>query len=409
MNTSTAEEFQPNWTGQHQPSEIPPLHPLRIAFVISLFHPVESGAERQARLQAEELARRGHHVTVFTRSLENLPQTQQHLTTPEGGRVVIRRVIRTSSRGPLFGISFIEKLARYLIAERKSVDIIHSHQALWESITLGLVKNRLGCPAMIQPASSGYDGEAQEMMRTRGSALLRRLAIRSPSFACISDDIAAEWQNMGVPTDKLIKVCSGVDVNSFTPAVRPPMSHSKSFQAIFTGRLHDQKQVDLLIRAWPAVLKLAQARLVIAGDGPLKSDLTALRDSLGMTENEVHFIGRVSNTPEILRDSDLFLLPSRAEGMSNSLLEAMATGLPCLVSEIGGNTDLIDHEISGFLVRSSDPGQWSSAILGAFRNPEAARRWGQKARENVVRDYSIQTVVDRNLIIYRRLISQYRN
>jgi glycosyltransferase involved in cell wall biosynthesis len=75
------------------------------------------------------------------------------------------------------------------------------------------------------------------------------------------------------------------------------------------------------------------------------------------------------------------------------------------VSAIGGNTDLIDHETSGFLVQSSDPEDWATAILQSFRNPQAALRWGQAAREKVVRDFSIQSVVDRNLIIYRRMIS----
>lgn len=405
MNTATAEEFQPHWTGVNYLDTSAADRPLCIAFVISLFSPIESGAERQARLQAEELASRGHHVSVYTRALENLPRSQLHFVSPSGGRVLIKRVIRTSSRGPLFGISFIQKLAGALRQERNKIDVIHSHQALWESITLGLARSFIQRPTLIQPASSGYDGEAQEMMRTRGRAILRRLSIRSPLFACISDDIAAEWRGMGVEDSRLIKVCSGVDVNQFCPADRPPMNDSKTFQAIFTGRLHDQKQVDVLVRAWPLVLKRARAKLVLVGDGPLKMQLIALRDELGMTENEIQFCGRLENTAGELKKSDLFLLPSRAEGMSNSLLEAMATGLPCIVSAIGGNTDLIDHETSGFLVHSPDPEDWATAILQSFRNPQAALRWGQAAREKVVRDFSIQSVVDRNLIIYRRMIS----
>jgi len=382
------------------------VRPLRIAFVISLFHPVESGAERQARLQAEELARRGHDVSIYTRSLENLPRNQLYLSNENGGKIQIRRVIQTSSRGPLFGFSFIHNLARALRADRHKLDVIHSHQALWESITLGLAKEFIKTPSLIQPASSGFDGEAQEMMRTRGAGVLRRFAIRSPLFACISDDIVAEWQSLGVPESKLIKVCSGVDVNQFRPADRSsPMASSKSFQAVFTGRLHDQKQVDILIKSWPAVLKRVNAKLIIAGDGPLKNELKQLRDSLSLSEDEIQFTGRVLNTDILLRESDIFLLPSRAEGMSNSLLEAMATGLPCIVSNIGGNSDLIDHEHSGFLVRSSDPDLWSEALLSAYRNPEAARRWGNHARQKVVRDYSIESVVDRNLVIYRRLLS----
>ena len=112
-------------------------------------------------------------------------------------------------------------------------------------------------------------------------------------------------------------------------------------------------------------------------------------------------------TADALRESDVFVLPSRAEGMSNSLLEAMATGLPSVVSAIGGNVDLVDHESTGLLVRQDTPEAWSHAILQAFRNPEGARRWGLSARDRIQRDYSIESVVDRNLIVYRRMIQNF--
>jgi glycosyltransferase involved in cell wall biosynthesis len=408
LNATGPEEFQPNWTGISPTPELSTDRNLRIGLVISLFAPRESGAERQARLQAEELCRRGHQVTVYTRSLKHLPVEQLHMKHENGGRVLIRRVILTSSRGPLFGISYIWRLARALVADRTKLDIIHTHQALWESITTGLTRDFLKCPVIVQPASSGYDGEAQELMRTKGAWLLRRLAIRNRRFACISQNISEEWQSLGVPESAIFKAASGVDTKHFYPSPhQPPMSNPKHFQAIFTGRLHAQKQVDLLIKAWPQVLKTGPGRLLIVGDGPLREELISLRDSLGMTDQQVSFAGRLENTADALRESDIFVLPSRAEGMSNSLLEAMATGLPSVVSAIGGNVDLVDHESTGLLVRQDTPEAWAHAILQAFRNPEGARRWGQCARDQILRDYSIESVVDRNLIVYRRMIQNF--
>jgi glycosyltransferase involved in cell wall biosynthesis len=381
---------------------------LRIGFVISLFAPRESGAERQARLQAEALARRGHHVTVYTRTLENLPTVQNHMTLPGGGRVVVRRVIRTSTLGPTFGLSYVARLASVLVRERRSLDIVHTHQALWEAITTGLTRDRLRCPVLVQPASSGYDGEAQELMRTKGAGVLRRLAVRNRHFACISAEIADEWAALGVPRSAMIQSASGVDTAVYRPADMPPLSDRGRFQAVFTGRLHDQKQVDVLIRAWPIVRRIAPARLLVVGDGPLRDELTRLRDSLGLTEADVELTGRLDDPAAALRSSDLFVLPSRAEGMSNSLLEAMATGLPCVVSAIGGNVDLIQPELTGRLVSESSPEAWADAILGVYRNPEAARRWGSAARERVEREYSIDAIVDRNVLLYRRLIHEGR-
>lgn len=381
---------------------------LHVGFVISLFAPLESGAERQARLQAESLARRGHTVTVFTRQLENLPRVQTLYSGPSGGRLVVRRVIRTSRLGPAFGLSFVARLASALVGARRSLDVVHTHQALWESITTGLVRGLMPCPVLVQPASSGYDGEAQEMMRTKGAAILRRMAIRNRHFACISAEIADEWANLGVPRSAMIPAASGVDTFRFRPAGTDPLSDRGRFQAVFTGRLHDQKQVDVLIRAWPAVRKIAPARLVIVGDGPLRQDLEKLRDSLGLGADDVRFAGRVDDPADILRESDLFVLPSRAEGMSNSLLEGMATRLPCVVSAIGGNVDLIQADVSGRLVAEPSPDAWAEAILGVYRNPEAARRWGRSARQKVEREYSIDAIVDRNLMLYRRLIHERR-
>jgi L-malate glycosyltransferase len=406
LNGSSPEEIEPKWTGSHTGPGLCKEGRLRVAFVISLFLPRESGAERQARLQAEELARRGHSVVVYTRELENLPRSQTHFQSDSGGRVEIRRVIRTSVRGPLFGLSFVKSLVQSLVRDRKKFDIIHAHQALWESISLGLARNFLGCPILIQPASSGYDGEACELMRTKGASTLRRLAVRNRNFACISDEIRQEWQALGVASESMTKAASGVDTRWFCPSSTKPLASHSEFQAVFTGRLHQQKQIDLLIRAWPLIVKSVNGRLVIVGDGPLADELTALRDSLGLSSEQVEFQGRLHDPAQVLRQSDLFVLPSRAEGMSNSLLEAMATGLPCIVSAIGGNIDLIDHEVSGFRVQKSTPEAWAAAILEVIRNPEAARRWGQLARERVVRDFSIESVVDRNLVLYKRMMNR---
>ncbi len=405
MNTQGLEEISTG-LGPQVPESLD--RKLHVGIVISLFAPLESGAERQARLQAESLARQGHTVTVFTRKLENLPAVQTLCTGPTGGRLVVRRVIRTSRLGPAFGLSFVGRLSSALVRARRSLDIVHTHQALWESITTGLVRDFLKCPVLVQPASSGYDGEAQEMMRTKGAGILRRLAIRNRHFACISAEIADEWAALGVPRSAMIPSSSGVDTIRFCRPGREPLTDRDQFQAVFTGRLHDQKQVDVLIRAWPAVRRIAPARLMIVGDGPLREDLIQLRDSLGMTPDEVHFTGRLDDPSDVLKASDLFVLPSRAEGMSNSLLEAMATGLPCVVSAIGGNVDLIQPELTGRLVADSSPEAWAEAILGVYRNPEAARRWGRSARGKVEREYSIDAVVDRNVMLYRRLIHDSR-
>ncbi len=114
--------------------------------------------------------------------------------------------------------------------------------------------------------------------------------------------------------------------------------------------------------------------------------------------------GGVPDPSEHLRAADLFLLPSVAEGMSNSLLEAMATALPCLVSRIAGNTDLIDDRRNGRLVRTTRAGPWSAAILELLDDPAEARRLGVAARQRIDDEFALPVVVDRYLELYRRMV-----
>lgn len=376
--------------------------PPRVCLVLSHFHPHASGAERQALAQGAELVRRGHSVRVVTRFIPELPVDD----VLEG--VLIHRWIKTLSIGPLFGLSFVAGLARALRRLRPQYDLIHTHQALWESITVGAARAWLsGAPTLIQPASSGYYGEAEEMARTRGFPVLRRLALHNTAFAAISEDIERQWLALGVPPSKMIRMASGVDTRYFRPgsvdpaieAILPPRP-----RVVFTGRLHPQKNLAMLLDAWPAVARETGASLVLVGDGEDRERLTERAEALGVADR-IHFAGKVADPADHLRAADAFALPSVAEGMSNSLLEAMATGLPCLASDIGGNTDLLDRGQAGLLLPSDDPGAWSTAIVRVLSDRPFANRLGRAARSKVEVGYSIGAVVDRYQELYRRLVS----
>ncbi|HEY2158268.1 MAG TPA: glycosyltransferase family 4 protein, partial [Isosphaeraceae bacterium] len=185
---------------------------LRICYVLSHFHPRESGAERQALAQGRELAGRGHSVRVVTRAIAGLPRDD----ALDG--VTIHRWVEPSERGPLFAIGFVAGVVRALRRLRPSYDLIHTHQGLWESISCGVARPFLGgVPTLIQPASSGFYGEAEEMARTKGFSLLRRAALNNTAYAAISEDIERQWLDLGAPRSKMVRMASGVDAESFRP------------------------------------------------------------------------------------------------------------------------------------------------------------------------------------------------
>ncbi|HEV3121537.1 MAG TPA: glycosyltransferase family 4 protein [Isosphaeraceae bacterium] len=374
--------------------------PLRICYVVSYFHPFSSGAERQALAQGTELVRRGHQVHVVTHRVPGYPPDE----TVRG--IQVHRCVKSSKSGPLFGLTFVAGVARALCRLRSQYDLVHTHQGLWEAVATGLARSWLrGAPTLVQPASSGYYGEAEQLARTRGSGLLRRLILRNTTLAAISADIERQWQALGFPAGRIVRMASGVDSAHFRPG--PSTLESRlppRPRVVFTGRLHPQKNLELLVDAWPAVASRVRAHLVLVGGGDWRQSLEDRARSLGVADF-IHFIGAVADPAEYLRAADAFALPSVAEGMSNSLLEAMATGLPCLASNIGGNTDLLEHGQTGLLVGSADRESWSGALLQVLEDRSLAGRLGAAARQRVEAEFALPVVVDRYMALYRQLLA----
>ena len=375
--------------------------PVRVCYVLSYFHPFASGAERQALAQGAELARRGHSVHVVTHFVPGYPRDE----VVQGVRV--HRWVRSIRVGPLFGVSFVAGVVRALRWLRPEYDVIHTHQGLWEAVATGLGRPWLkGAPTLVQPASSGYFGEAEELARTGGFPLLRRLVRNNTAFAAISADIDRQWRALGIPEGRIVRMASGVDAGHFRPG---PTALDDVLlprpRVVFTGRLHPQKNLDVLLDAWPRVARATRAHLILVGHGPERERLAERARTLGIADR-VQFAGPLADPAEVLRAADVFVLPSVAEGMSNSLLEAMATALPCLASGIGGNTDLLADGPCGVLVPTNDPEVWSAALIGLLTDPERAGRLGASARSRIEAEFALPIVVDRYLALYRRMLDR---
>ena len=201
---------------------------------------------------------------------------------------------------------------------------------------------------------------------------------------------------------------NGVDLRRFHPGPVDPVieaSLPKGPRVVFVGRLHPQKHLDTLLDAWPVVAGKTDANLVLVGSGPDRDRLIEKARTLGVG-HRVHFAGPADDPSDLLRAADVFALPSVAEGMSNSLLEAMATALPCLASTIGGNTDLIEHGRNGMLVPTDTPGAWPEALIRVLSDREFARGLGLAARSHVEANYALSVVVDRYEALYRRLLAE---
>jgi sugar transferase (PEP-CTERM/EpsH1 system associated) len=224
-------------------------------------------------------------------------------------------------------------------------------------------------------------------------------------------------EEVGVRADAVQRICNGVDAARFRPAVNgrdpivgSPFNDPGFFVAGTVGRLAAVKDQVNLARAFVHLREVDPAaarsmRLVVVGDGSKRDEIQAILHRGGAAEH-AWFAGARGDVPDLMRGFDLFVLPSLAEGISNTILEAMATGLPVVATRVGGNADLIDDGASGTLVPPADPLALAQAMLAKFHAREAARRMGRVAREMAEKKFSLDRMVGDYCDLYQRELTR---
>ena len=218
-------------------------------------------------------------------------------------------------------------------------------------------------------------------------------------------------EDVGVPSAKLTQIYNGVDAERFHPAhggrAPVPLAGFVPRQALVigaVGRLQTVKDQLNLVRAFVLLLQArpemtASLRLLIIGDGPLRREAQSLLEKAGAA-SLAWLPGARDDIPELMRAMDVFVLPSLAEGISNTILEAMATGLPVIATDVGGNGELVVDGETGFLVPAARPQDLADAIARYVNDAELRRRHGHGGRERVEREFSMEAMVARYVAIY---------
>ncbi len=223
--------------------------------------------------------------------------------------------------------------------------------------------------------------------------------------------------DVGVASDRVEHLYNGVDAERFRPAagVRPriagaPFADPRLWIVGSVGRLAPVKDPLLLVHAFIRALVLApqaaaRLRLVVVGEGEERAAAeAAVRGA--RREACVWFAGERGDVADVMRGFDCFALPSRAEGISNTLLEAMATGLPVAATRVGANADLMEDGRCGLLVPREDVDALAHALLSLAANPERARELGRTGREIVERRFSLEAMVAGYERLYRRVLAR---
>ncbi|MEO1594049.1 MAG: TIGR03088 family PEP-CTERM/XrtA system glycosyltransferase [Pseudomonadota bacterium] len=229
---------------------------------------------------------------------------------------------------------------------------------------------------------------------------LRRLCDRFiDGYVAVSRDIA-RWmsERIGVDASRVMQIYNGVDSARFAPdgprTALPATAGDAPSRVIGTvGRLDPIKRFDVLID-WFATRYASQgdARLVIVGEGAERSALEQQVAERGIAD-AVWLAGNRPDVADLMRSMDVFVLPSRNEGISNTILEAMASGLPVVATDVGGNCELIDPGVTGELVPCDDSPALGDAIAGYLDDPDRRLRHGTAARERVLRRFSLENMM----------------
>ena len=214
---------------------------------------------------------------------------------------------------------------------------------------------------------------------------------------------SGELLKNGFSEKKLVEIPNGVDTKRFC---KSNVMRKKGIRnIIYIGRLDSYKGVDYLLKGFRELLaKVDKVKLTIVGDGVDKAQLTNMAEYLGI-QDSVTFKGRQEDIPRELYNTDIFVLPSLSEGMSNVVLEAMACGLPVVATFVGGNSDLIRDRYNGILIPPKDSVSLTAALLELIENENFARRLGEEARKTIEKDYSMDQVVSKYVELYNRLVN----
>jgi sugar transferase (PEP-CTERM/EpsH1 system associated) len=246
--------------------------------------------------------------------------------------------------------------------------------------------------------------------------LLRRAARPLVSnYIAVSRDLE-NWlrEAIGVPPGKIHQIYNGVDSVKFHPRIgaRPEFAHPDSIVFGSVGRMVEVKDYPALVRAFIQLIRQQpdrseRARLVIVGEGPARQTCLGMLQGAGLA-HLAWLPGARDDIADIMQAIDVFVLPSRNEGISNTILEAFASGLPVVATAVGGNVELVDDGVTGRLVPSGDMAALVQALLFYLDAPARIAEHGATARRQAEQRYSIPVMADAYATVYDTTLARRR-
>lgn len=371
---------------------------LKICMLIARFYPITGGTELQAQRLANTLIAAGNDVFILTARINGLKKYEVFNGLP---------VYRTFAAGRNFISSFCFCVSSFLflIKNLKKYDIIHAHLASSHAFSAVLIKKFFGKKIVLKFGGARATGDIRtSLSKPWGKLKLKIIKKYFDAFVVPSNEIYKELTVFGFPTQKIVKISNGVNTDYFNPVTETAKLDlrknlnlpEKGLIAIYTGRIEKGKGLEFLIKQWSTV---KNADLLILGSGSLESELI----KSGIDKN-IRFLGFKDNIKEYLQASDIFILPSFGEGLSNALLEAMSCGIAAIANKIPANEEIITNNVNGIIINISDKTELATIMSALIKNKSLLDKLGNRARETVKNHFSITRIADLYVTIYKKIL-----
>ena len=400
--------------------------------IVTYWHGIKGGMEIHVKLLSEGLVRRGHEVTVIS---------SRH---PEGKEFEDRNgvgfyYLRNAAFGARRKGWREESLKKFLeLDKKKEFDLICCQQPI---ISKRLVKNKKYGKIASVIIMEGHEGMMflSELRQTLNHKKeFRRLIVHFLSFlyyyffwempllkrcsaiVAVSRETSKSIQRwFSIDSKKIYTVYNGVDTEAFQPSNAKRIEIRKSYNVnddekllLFMSFVTKQKGVHLLLNALPEISKkIEKVKMMVVGDGDYLEEAKEMANKLGV-EKKVIFAGYVPHqeTPKYINASDLFVLPTiRQEGLPFALVEVMSCQKPVIASRIGGIPSVINDGENGILINPGNITELISKTIYLFENEGIALEIARKARERVIRQFSLDRMIEETISVFETAAAESRN
>lgn len=375
--------------------------------IIPTYFPVVGGAQVQVQQISEALVSRGRRVAVLTRQHSSLHPQGLPPAELRGG--VLTRRLYSRGGGKIGAVLFLLNGLWFLLRWGRA-GIYHAHDAGaagWLAVAARYLYGGR-CLVKLRTGKVAYEKSLESRLRRWQFQVLLRCADR---VIVVNREVQDYLQSLGIPAERVRRIPNGVDGERFAPATAWEKAAARRRLGIgeqervilYVGRLEYMKGVDVLLGGWRRMnptLRLG-CRLLLVGDGPERGRLERMAETGGIRET-VHFTGE-QKVNVYYRAADLFVLPSRTEGLSNALLEAMACGLPVLASEVGGAMDLVREGQNGYFFKAEDEQMLAEKLELLLNRPDTWEGLGRRAHLSVLANASLASAIQGTLQLYQEL------